>query len=148
YSAPGEYIATLTVTDDQGATGTATAQVFAVGPPSPNSGLERVSLSSLNEQGDSDSGLPSISADGRFVAFVSYADNLVGHWNNGVTQVYVRDRKAGTTEFVSVSSDGGLANGTCEEAVISADGRYVAFGSAATNLVVPPLRPTDGYFPY
>jgi len=66
---------------------------------------------------------PSISADGRFVAFRSSATNLVP----GVTEpgTFVRDRKTGTTELV----------GPGDEGSISADGRFVVFRSSATNLV-------------
>ncbi len=85
---------------------------------------------------------PSISADGRFVAFDSAASNLVANDTNNVTDVFVRDRQTGTTERVSVSSDGTQANdGTSitsyfalEESSISADGRFVAFRSLASNL--------------
>ena len=75
---------------------------------------------------------PSISADGRFVAFASYASNLVAGDTNGTDDVFVRDRKQGTTELVSVSSAGEQANaGTyrAPDPSISADGRFVAFVS-------------------
>src|SRR5205823_5466864 len=78
---------------------------------------------------------PAISADGRFVAFPSEATNLVPGDTNGVTDVFVRDRRTGTTERVSVSSAGAEANGTSFTPAISADGRFVAFSSDATNLV-------------
>ena len=80
---------------------------------------------------------PSISADGRYVAFYSFATNLI----TGDTQaannsdVFVRDMQAGTTERVSVASAGTQSNGLSVEPSISADGRYVAFRSFATNLV-------------
>jgi uncharacterized repeat protein (TIGR01451 family) len=102
---------------------------------------ERVSLSSREREGNADSGLvgvaahPAISANGRFVAFVSKADNLVSKDNNGLADVFVRDRLLGTTERVSVSSIGEEANGSSEGPAISADGRFVAFESDAQNLV-------------
>lgn len=78
---------------------------------------------------------PSISADGRFVAFDSSASNLVAHDTNAVSDVFVRDRRAGVTERVSVSSFGGQANRFSDDPAISADGRFVAFRSFASNLV-------------
>jgi Tol biopolymer transport system component len=81
------------------------------------------------------SGRPSISADGRFVAFASTATNLVRGDNNGVTDIFVRDRQTGVTTRVSVSSAGAEANGVSGSPSISADGRYVVFESRATNLV-------------
>ncbi len=98
--------------------------------------VSRVDVSSTgaaaNGQGSS---LPSISGDGRFVAFESYGDNLVPSDNNGVKDVFVHDRSVGTTERVSVSSAGvqGINASTLGE--ISADGRFVAFASSAPNLV-------------
>ena len=96
---------------------------------------ERVSVDSAGVQGDSFSEFPTISADGRCVAFVSYATNLVPGDTNGAYDVFVRDRPAGTTERVSVDSAGLQANDNSFFASISADGRYVAFVSHATNLV-------------
>jgi uncharacterized repeat protein (TIGR01451 family) len=102
---------------------------------------ERVSVSSRERQGNADSGLigvaayPAISSDGRFVAFVSQADNLVSGDRNGNADVFVRDRLLGTTERVSVNSAGEEADVGGEGPAISADGRFVAFQSQAQNLV-------------
>jgi Tol biopolymer transport system component len=96
---------------------------------------ERVSVSMAGGQTNGGSGEPTISGDGRFVAFQSFANNLVPGDTNGKMDIFVRDGLAGTTERVSVSSDGGQANDLSEHATISADGRYVAFLSSATNLV-------------
>jgi hypothetical protein len=99
---------------------------------------ERVSVDSAEVLGDEDSQHPaSISADGRYVAFPSYATNLVVSDNNGKIDVFVRDRTAGTTERVSVNSSEQQANGDSDVAVISPNGRFVAFSSKATNLVTP-----------
>jgi uncharacterized repeat protein (TIGR01451 family) len=102
---------------------------------------ELVSVSSAGVQGDQDSELPAVSADGRFVAFASLSDNLVADDTNGRSDIFVRDRLTGTTERVSVSSagrqsdaDSGFLNGMGGPS-ISADGRYVAFDSEGTNLV-------------
>jgi Tol biopolymer transport system component len=96
---------------------------------------ERVSVSSAEEEGNSASEWSSISADGRYVAFQSEATNLVEGDTNGIMDVFVRDRLAGTTERVSVSSAEEEGNSASELSSISADGRYVAFQSEATNLV-------------
>ena len=91
---------------------------------------ERVSVDSAGDQGNGGSYDPAISADGRFVAFESDADNLVPGDTNGSTDVFVHDRKTGTTERVSVDSAGNQANSDSCEPAISADGRFVAFYSA------------------
>lgn len=82
------------------------------------------------------SGAPAVSADGRYVAFSSDATNLVPGDTNGKTDVFVRDRVAGTTTRVSVGPAGVQANSNSKEPTISADGSLVAFASTATNLVV------------
>jgi hypothetical protein len=102
---------------------------------------ELVSVDSAGAQGNNYSEYAAISADGRFVAFVSAASNLVPGDTNDRNDIFVRDRQSGTTERVSTSSAGVQANdhsgpplaGT--SIAISADGRYVAFTSWATNLV-------------
>jgi Tol biopolymer transport system component len=79
---------------------------------------------------------PSISGDGRFVAFRSFSDRLLPDGNpNLFDHVYVADRVAGTIERVDVARDGSLADGGALNVVISADGRAVAFDSDAGNLV-------------
>ncbi len=96
---------------------------------------ERVSVDSSGAQGLGESLDGSISADGRFVAFDSSASNLVPGDTNGCVDVFVRDRLLGTTERVSVASSGAQGDWHSTLPVISADGRYVAFRSSATNLV-------------
>ncbi len=93
---------------------------------------ERVSVGSNGGQG---SWQPSISADGRYVAFGSSAVNLVPDDTNGTSDVFVYDRVADTTERVSVDSNGGQGDNASVTPSISADGRYVAFYSSAANLV-------------
>jgi len=78
---------------------------------------------------------PSITPDGRYVAFSSLASDLVAEDRNGDPDVFVRDLVLGTTTLVSVALGGGAADGISWVPSISADGRYVAFQSAATNLV-------------
>ncbi len=80
--------------------------------------------------------MPSISADGRLVAFYSYADNLTPDDANGFSDVFVHDIYSGETRLVSVDSDGNQGNGISLENSISANGRFVAFRSVADNLVV------------
>ena len=96
---------------------------------------QRVSLSSGGVQGNGLSTMPSISADGRYVAFQSSATNLVPGDTNGGADIFVRDRLSGVTERVSVSSSEAQAGGGSAFPSISADGRYVAFDSDAANLV-------------
>ena len=96
---------------------------------------ERVSVSSSGAQADGASELPTISADGRFVAFRSLADNLVSGDTNATWDIFVRDRATGVTQRVSVSSTGGQGSGTSRDPALSADGRYVAFASTSANLV-------------
>ncbi len=95
----------------------------------------RVSVDSSGVQGNLDSSFPSISGDGRFVAFYSFANNLVSGDTNGRADVLVHDRQSGTTTRVSIDSSGIQGKSLSEHPSISGDGRFVAFESAATNLV-------------
>lgn len=93
-----------------------------------------VSLSTGGVLGDAESHLPSVSSDGRFIAFESYAANLVAGDTNGQPDIFVRDLTLGTTERISISTSGTQSDWYSTEAVISADGRFVAFQTGATNL--------------
>jgi len=95
----------------------------------------RVSVRSSGRQANRRSGWPAISADGRYVAFTSLANNLVRGDTNHASDVFVYDRRTGTISRVSVPSRGGQANGYSGVPSISADGRYVAYDSDASNLV-------------
>jgi Tol biopolymer transport system component len=95
---------------------------------------ERVSVGGAG-QGDGASFSASIDGSGRFVLFGSDATNLVGGDTNDVTDVFVRDRTAGTTRRISLTAAGGQANGGSLYGEISADGRVAAFVSDARNLV-------------
>ncbi len=78
---------------------------------------------------------PAMSADGRFVAFVSRADNLAPGDTNGAYDVFMHDRFLGTTTAVSVNNDGAFGNANAlSYLIISDDGRHVAFESQASNL--------------
>jgi Tol biopolymer transport system component len=95
----------------------------------------RVSVASDGEEGNGESLTPSISSDGRYVAFVSFASNLVDGESNGESNIFVHDRQGGQTSRVSVTLDGAVVNGESFSPSISPDGRYVAFVSSASTLV-------------
>jgi hypothetical protein len=79
---------------------------------------------------------PSITSDGRYVAFDSSASDLVSNDTNAAADVFVRDLVAGTTTLVSVNTAGTASgNGASQYPIISPDGRHVVFASTATNLV-------------
>ncbi|OLE97519.1 MAG: hypothetical protein AUG75_07280, partial [Cyanobacteria bacterium 13_1_20CM_4_61_6] len=95
-----------------------------------------VSVNSAGSGGNGASTSPVISADGRYVAFVSAASDLVGNDTNGVSDVFVRDLRTGTTALVSVSAGGATSgNGSSDSPAMTPDGRWIAFASKATNLV-------------
>ena len=106
---------------------------------------ERVSLGPNGVQGNGDSGSygsyakAALSVDGRFVAFQSFASNLVPGDTNGERDVFVRDRQTGTTERVNLGPNGVQGNDFSGSygaiPALSANGRFVAFDSSANNLV-------------
>ena len=113
---------------------------------------ERVNVDSSGNEANGFSAVGSISANGRFVAFTSWATNLVpGDTNvdtlgNPASDIFVHDRQTGTTERVSVDSSETEANDFSHFSSISADGRYVAFQSRADNLAAgDPWRDHDIY---
>jgi Tol biopolymer transport system component len=95
---------------------------------------ERVSVGTGGTQGDGVSTFGSLSADGRYVAFSSSSTDLVAGDTNRSSDVFVHDRQLQITTLVSRASSGALANGDSTTAAISADGRWVAFESQASNL--------------
>jgi beta-glucanase (GH16 family) len=106
--------------------------------------LQLVSQTTAGQQADRDSYSPSISADGRHVAFMSYATNLVagssnvasgGNDTNGTTDVFVKDLTTGELKLVSQTGAGVLGNGYSDGPSISADGLHVVFRSIASNLL-------------
>ena len=107
----------------------------------PANTLKRISVDSGGAQANGSSGAPAISADGRSIAFSSQASNLVHQDTNGSRDIFVHDLETGITRRVSVASDGTEGNGASGQPTISADGRFVAFFSSATNLVP---RDTNG----
>src|SRR3990170_410986 len=97
--------------------------------------VEMVSIASDGSQGDGASSTPSLSADGRLVAFSSSASNLVAGDTNGTSDAFVHDRQTGETTRVSVSSAGEQGNCGSGAGAISADGQIVAIVSCDSNLV-------------
>jgi hypothetical protein len=95
----------------------------------------RVSVSSTGEEGNDESSRPDISADGRYVVYDSSSSNLVDAPDtNSVLDVFLYDRTTRTTTLVSQSLAGGTGNASSFGAAISANGRFVAFSSDATDL--------------
>jgi len=107
---------------------------------------QRLSVDSLGVQGNDSCFYPSISTDGNEVAFYSYASNLVPGDSNGSTDVFVHNRQTGLTQRVSVDSIGIQGNGHSYHPSISGDGRYVAFVSAANDLVPGDTNARDDIF--
>ena len=95
----------------------------------------RVSTATGGAQGDIRTRRHSVSADGRFVALCSDATNLVSGDTNAAQDVFIHDRQTGATTRVSVNSAGDEGDAASRDVKISADGRFVVFGSDATNLV-------------
>ena len=107
---------------------------------------ERVSLASGGGEANGDSDSPTISADGRFVAFRSYASNLVAADTNNCSDIFVHDRASGTTVRASVDTAGVQTNGNCALPSLCADGHLIAFSSAGNNLVPNDTNQRDDVF--
>jgi Tol biopolymer transport system component len=95
----------------------------------------RVSVRSNGDQGRGVSGNPTVSGDGRYVAFDSFAANLVRGDTNRMPDVFVHDRASKKTKRVSVRNGGGQGNNWSFDPTISKNGRYISFTSSASNLV-------------
>ena len=151
-SADGRFVAfsstatNLVVDDTNGVEDVFLRDTCRGAPPDCAPSTVRVSVASDGTQGNGGSWTPAVSADGRFVAFASWATNLVADDTNGAWDVFLRDTCRGapagcspSTVRVSVASDGTEANalppGFSPSLSISADGRFVAFDSDASNLV-------------
>ncbi|NMC64364.1 MAG: hypothetical protein GYA55_14465 [SAR324 cluster bacterium] len=94
----------------------------------------RISISSTGTEANGSSKFPSISGDGNLVVFMSDASNLVEADTNGFTDIFLRNISEATTIRISQSSNGEEANGNSSMPAISADGKFIAFSSNATNL--------------
>lgn len=101
----------------------------------------RISVDSNGVQGNNYSLDPSISGNGRYIAFAAGATNLVASDTNGRDDIFVRDLQTATITRASVASNGTQANNTSFAPFISADGQYIVFHAFATNLV---LNDTNG----
>jgi len=107
----------------------------------------RVSVASLTgAQANNGSGAAAISSDGRYVAFESWATNLVSVDTNGLNDIFVRNLQSGVTTLVSVDSNGVQANDMSEQISISGDGRFIVFSSLATNLISGDTNNTQDVF--
>ena len=133
-SADGRYVTFVSTGADLVAgDGNGTADVFVRDRVAGTT--ERVSLTDADAESAGVASAPAISADGRYVAFVSTGADLVAGDGNGVADVFVRDLVADTTTRVSVRSNGIEANGASAEPSISPSGAWVAYTSSATNLI-------------
>ena len=99
--------------------------------------VERVSENAAGEQGNGDSLVPSLSSDGRFVAFASFANNLVADDTNGFTDIFVKNVETGAIVRVADSAF---------RSSISDNGRFVAFSSFAANLVLDDTNDSEDVF--
>jgi Tol biopolymer transport system component len=123
-------------------------------PPDPIGVTDRLSVASDSaEANGGDSGFPAISSDGRFVVFESAASNLVPGDSNGYFDIFERDTCRGapvgctpSTVRVSVANDGSEGNDDSGLPGVSSDGRFIVFGSDATNLVSGDSNGTEDIF--
>jgi len=131
-TAAGNFTGTFTVTDSTGMTATGSV-LFAVHPRT-----DRVSVDSSGVAGNGVSSTPSISGDGSLVVFVSQSTNFVA--TVAGTQVYIHNRQTNQIDLISRDNNASVVtegNGVSNASTMSADGRYVAFVSQATNLLAP-----------
>jgi len=108
--------------------------------------LELVDVNSAGVAGNGSGGIPSVSAAGRYVVFPSESSDLAADDTNGVQDVFLRDRLAGTTVRVSLGSTGEQADGPSGEPSVSANGLRIVFSSTATNLVQGDLNAARDVF--
>ena len=106
----------------------------------------RVSVDVAGGDPNDHSQSPDISGDGRYVAFSSFASDLVPNDGNGTVDVFLRDLLTSTTTRISVDRKGNDANGSSGDPSVSADGRYVAFQSYASDLIVGDRNDTADIF--
>ncbi len=104
-----------------------------------NTGITKlISSNAAGEQGNGDSNLPSLSADGQLLVFESVASNLVGGDNNNAKDVFLWNARTNTIQLVSKASSGQLGNAESFDAEISGNGRFIVFSSNASNLTTAP----------
>ncbi len=140
---------TTVLTVDAAGVEPANSPEVAVTPPGPffNS-LELISQSTAGDLSNDTSFDSSVSGDGRYVVFSSNASNLVPNDDNDERDVFLRDRSLGTTVAVSINSSGEVGNESSSEPSISADGRFIAFTSGASDLVPDDDNDADDIFVY
>jgi hypothetical protein len=110
--------------------------------------ITRDSVSSSGTQANKASEHPVVSGDGRYVVYSSAATHLVTGDTNGVGDIFLRDRTAGTTIRISVSSSGTQADGASRAPAMSADGQTIVYESDATNLVAGDTNGVADIFRY
>jgi len=142
-SSNGQYVAFVTSADGLVSTDTNGCEdVFVHDLASGSNTLVSVSATGPYS-GHGNSSEPAINSDGRYVAFSSYATNLVGNDTNNSSDVFLRDLQTGSTVLVSVDVTGsGEGNGNSLTPQISADGQHVLFFSMATNLATNSITRT------
>jgi hypothetical protein len=145
-SGDGRYVA-FTTSEDKLVVGDTNALQDIFRKDTQTGAVVRLNVDSAGNQalhGTSDQ--PSLSGDGRYATFQSYADNLVADDTNFSSDVFVRDVDGGTTKRVSVSTAGVEGDNVSLYAAISADGNHVSFSSMAENLVADDNNGTQDVF--
>lgn len=107
--------------------------------------IQRISTDNNGLQSNNESYVANISADGRYIVFTSYADNLVADDTNGVHDIFIKDLQTQAIQRVSTSSNGEQGDMGSWFAEFSADVRYVLFESSASNFIANPTGPSYGY---
>lgn len=105
-----------------------------------------ISVDAAGHEGDDWSSAPALSSDGRFVAFRSWATNLVAADSNGAADIFLHDMTTGVTVRASLGTGGVQPDADCNDPALSADGRYVLFSSSATNLVASDTHASSDVF--
>jgi Ca2+-binding RTX toxin-like protein len=131
-SADGLSLAFVSTSQLLSPTGTPSNTVWVASTTS--GAIEAISVTQGGAYGDQGGRAPDISADGRYVVFESRSANLATGGNVTFEDIYLKDRDTGALTRISTSLTGGDGNGESRYANISADGRYVVFQSAASNL--------------
>lgn len=147
YSADGRYVAFVTEADNlvPGDTG-GYADVFVHDLTSRQT--TRVSVSTNGQQGNGNSISPTISADGRYIAFSSEASNLVAGDANNLPDIFLHDRLEQTTILISVGPDGQPLPGSSHVPAISPDGRYISFNAHDSLILIGIIRSHNDIFIY
>jgi Tol biopolymer transport system component len=134
-SANGRYIAFQSTAPDLVTGDTNTVMDIFLHDTQTPSTTSRVSVTTVGAEANGASSTPAISADGRYIAFQSIASDLVAGDTNTVMDIFLHDTQTPSTSRVSITSGGAEANGASSAPAISGDGRYIAFQSAATDLI-------------